>query len=755
MRKLACFALPFSAAILLCCYLLPAPWQLWLGPGCAAAAGACLLLGGDRRRRGILLCLGAAAGFLWFRGWTAVFCGPADALAGRTEQVSAAAADFPEETVYGVRVEVRIDGRPGVTALLYAGEEYAGLRPGDRVRVTARFQPADVLRGDPVSYYTGRGIFLLAYAEGELEMERPDRPPLWVWPAYWRRALRESLARVMPEEEAGLAAAVTLGGRGTLSGGDSTALSRSGLSHLAAVSGLHVGFLAGIVQILCRKHRRRAALTAIPVLVLFALTVGGEPPVVRAVVMQTILLLAPVFGRDEDGPTSLSLALLLLLLQNPYAAASAGLQLSFAAVEGIQLVSGRLLAALSPLYAWEGESPPLRLARKVLYLCCAVFAVTLGALLFTTPLTVVYFNLVSLAAPLANLLAFWAVSGLFVFGLLAALAGLVYEGLGAAAGLPAVLLGRWVLWLARTLGRLPFAAVPLSSAYYRLWLAAVYCIIGAVFVLRRERLRPIVPVCGGALTLSAAILFTRLSYTAAPLTVSALDVGQGASIALISDGRAALIDCGGNGWDNAGDTAADYFQSIGISRLDLLVLTHFDSDHFNGVEQLFQRLEVTAVAVPRIEDPYGRAAGLAGWAGEEGAHVWYVDTLSQVELGQAVLTLYPPLGRGTSNEEGLIALCSVGECDVLITGDADSRVEAMLVKYFDVPDVELLIVGHHGSGSSTSAEFLAAVRPEHAIISTGCNTYGHPAPETLERLVRAGVSVRRTDQEGTVTVYME
>ncbi len=124
-------------------------------------------------------------------------------------------------------------------------------------------------------------------------------------------------------------------------------------------------------------------------------------------------------------------------------------------------------------------------------------------------------------------------------------------------------------------------------------------------------------------------------------------------------------------------------------------------------------------------------------------------------MGEANLTLYPPLGGGTTNESALCVLCSVGDYDALITGDADAAVEAMLVKYFDLPDIELLLAGHHGARTSASEALLSAVKPETAVISCGYNTYGHPSPETLERLERAGAAVYRTDQQGTITIIAD
>lgn len=756
MRRLAGFALAFAAAVFLSCSFLPLGWLVWLGLACVLCAGAALLLKkGAVRTRALLLLSGAAAGFLWFCGWSAVFLAPANALAGTAASVSAVALDFPEETAYGIRMEVRLSS--GVRTLLYAGGEYAGLEPGDRLEFSARFRPADAVRGEEVFYHTSRGVFLLAYADGELTWVRPRRAPLWTLPVRWSRALTASIRAVFPDDVSGLAAAVILGEKDFLSDQDAAALTRAGLSHTVAVSGMHVGYLSSALLLLCRRRRKLAAALAIPLLVLFALVAGLRPSVVRAVVMQSFLLLAPVLRREADAPTSLSAALLLLLLQNPYAVANTGLQLSFAATAGILLVSGPALERLLDRFLpEEAPSRPRRLLRGAVCFLAGVGAVTLGALLFTTPLSALCFRSVSLSAVLSSLLALWAVSLLFLLGLAAALVGLVHTGAGAAAALLPALCARWVLAVARALGALPFSAVALHSFYYRVWLASVYILITAYALLRKRSPRPVLPVCASLLLLCASVFFTRLSYASGPLTVSALDVGQGSSTALISRGCAALVDCGGSGPANAGNTAADYFQSVGISRLDLLVLTHFDSDHFNGVEQLFHRMEVSAVAIPALEeDPYGRQAGLLRLAEEAGAAVFSVSGLSGTVLGEAGLTLYPPLGGGTTNESGLCVLCSVGNYDALITGDADAAVEAVLVKYFALPDIELLLVGHHGARTSASQTLLEAVKPETAVISCGYNTYGHPSPETLERLERAGIAVYRTDRQGTVTIIAD
>lgn len=753
MRKLAWFASAFGAAALLSCWAAPQGWLTGLGLICALAAAGLWFALGNRAKRFVLLLAGLSAGFLWFRGWTDLRLAPVRELAGTTRTVSALVTDYPARTSYGWRADVTVSGVP---ALLYVQDGGETLVPGDRVQVTASITAADVRREERTTVFTSRGYFLRLYAKGDLEATRPDRVPVRLLPALWARALRESIRDLFPEDAAGLTAAVVLGEKTMLAQDSSSALSRAGLAHATAVSGLHVGFLAQLLMLLCRKHRRLTAGLAIPALILFALLTGAHPGTVRAVVMQTVLLLAPLLGRENDGPTSLSFALMLLLLWNPYAAASVSLQLSFAAVAGILLVSGPVMGRLRPLYAWAGRTGWQGSVREVCRFLCSVFAATLGATLFTAPLGAIYFGSVSLAGVLANLAALWAVSGLFAFGLTAALAGLAVPVLGAALGIPAVLCARWVLWIAGGLGALNLAALPMDIPYFRLWLWAVYLLVGLSFLLRRQNIHVLLPVCGGAVLLLAAVGLTRADYAGHDLSVTALDVGQGASMAFLSGGKTALVDCGGNGLENAGDRAADWFQALGAGRLDLLVLTHFDEDHFNGVEQLFRRMDVGAVVIPLLEeDPQGRRDALCAWAAEEGAGVTAVSSLTQMELGKAVFTFYPPLGTGSSNEAGVSVLCTLGEFDVLITGDADVSIEAMLVKYFDLPDVEVLAAGHHGSKNAASAEFLAAVAPDVAIISSGENSYGHPDPETLARLEAAGTKIFRTDTQGTVTITVD
>ena len=237
------------------------------------------------------------------------------------------------------------------------------------------------------------------------------------------------------------------------------------------------------------------------------------------------------------------------------------------------------------------------------------------------------------------------------------------------------------------------------------------------------------------------------------MTAAVLDVGQGQSVLIRLGDHYTLVDCGGDGPNDPGDTAADCLQGLGRDRLDLLVLTHFHDDHANGVPELLERLSVSAIALPDVEEDSPLRREILTLAEEKGIPLWWVRRDTTVELEKGQLTLYPPLGAGEANELGLSVLAGAGGLDLLVTGDMSGDVEGMLVEHAGLRDVELLVAGHHGSASSTSQALLNALQPETAILSVGRdNAYGHPAPETLERLERAGAEIYRTDRDGTVTV---
>lgn len=753
MRKLCWWALPCSAAIFLSVCFFSCPRSLWVGVFCGLGGLLALLLRrASRRRRVALAAFGLAFGFLWTGLYGLLFRAPAQALADRgTEEHDLVVADFPRETDRGASLLVQIENgeRPHAKVRLYADRDALPLRPGDRISARVRLAPSDQLHGETVDYYSSQGIYLLGYAQDSLTLrERPQAVSPRYYPQYAAHAVKSVLTRCFPQDVSGFLIALLSGDKSFLPQGLYSAFQRAGLSHVVAVSGLHIGFLVGLLTTLLGARSRLSAALGVPLIFFFVLMVGCTPSALRAAVMAALLMLAPRVGREDDPPTTLSAALLVLLLPCPYAVTSVSLQLSFGAVAGIYLISGPLVTRwASAIPKWD--KPVGKALRRLLFLLCSGLAVTLGALLFTAPLSALYFHSLSLAGPLSNLLTMWAVSASFLGGLVCAGLGIVSLPLGSLLAWVIAWPARWVMGVARCLAGLPFSALPLSGPVMVVWFVASYLIL-LVWLLGRKGIRPPIPIAAWLLTLCAALAVHTWSLSAGTLTVAALDVGQGASTLFRSQGHCVLVDCGGNGGEDPGDVAADYLQSMGLSRLDALILTHYHSDHACGVPELLSRVPVSRILLPDVTPEEDLRREILTLAREYGCQVEFVSSDTQYTFGQARFTLFAPLGDGGANEEGLSVLCSVGHYDALITGDMNSVVEKILVRHKDLPDIELLMVGHHGSKSSTSEELLLAVRPEIAVISSGYNSYGHPAPETLERLGAAGCDIYLTRWMGTV-----
>ena len=165
---------------------------------------------------------------------------------------------------------------------------------------------------------------------------------------------------------------------------------------------------------------------------------------------------------------------------------------------------------------------------------------------------------------------------------------------------------------------------------------------------------------------------------------------------------------------------------------------------------LLARMEVDTLLVPEEEDDAGLQSMVLSAAEDYGVRVSFITEEERLEFGKGVLTIFPPLGEAGDNERGLAVLASAGENDFLITGDMDAATEAKLLEAYDLPDIEALVAGHHGSKYASSQALLEALRPETACISVGSNPYGHPTEETLLRLARQGCDIYRTDLHGTI-----
>ncbi len=750
MRTFATISFSFAAGIFAAVLLPWEGWYLWAACGfavCAVAAGLlrCRLpLSG----RELLILCSLAIALAYFDMYQTLICRPALELCGETRPFSAVVADYPVATERGSKVTVRLG--PGVKAIYYGDEDDVVLRPGQRITGTAFWQNAGRIRENNISTFTARGVFVLLYAKGDPAVELVGEGSLLYLPQRAAHAVKEMIGRIWedPTTESFLLAEL-MGDRSHIAEEDDAAISETGLSHLFAVSGLHCAFLVTLLGLLIPPARRRLyCAVSIAVLLFYMVMVGMSPSVVRACIMQIALLVAPLFKRDSDSLTSLGAALLVLLLLNPYAAGGISLQMSFAATLGLVLLSGRLHGFFTGLY--RGGK---RRVKRGVSLLSANLSASLSVMVFTVPLTAYYFNILTLISPLSNFLAVPVAGWNFMAGLVSVLLGFVW--------LPAARLTGWLNWglvhyvllVARWLAYLPLHALYFSNRYLKYWLTYLYVLLGVCLASHGSRRRWFLAGLLAAASLALCLGLNSAEYRYGTMGAMALDVGQGECVLLYSGSDAVLVDCGSsNSFISAGNRAADQIGSMGLQRLRAVVLTHYHADHANGMFTLLSRVEVDQLLLPDIDDEFGVRDRLIEAAQRHGVQLVFIREPSRLPVGKAELTVFPPIGQGDMNEQGLTVLCSAGDFDVLITGDMAGTTEKHLIQTYDLPDVEVLVVSHHGSRHSSSELFLEAVQPETAIICVGENSYGHPAEEALRRLSVAGAEIYRTDMHGNILI---
>lgn len=742
MRKLMWFTIGFSAVCAFCAYF-------WITGGLMMAAVAfgglftAFLVGSiwvKKLRIPVAVCLGCALGLFWFQSYSTHYLSLATNLDGQLASVTARCTDYSYETDLGCGVEgfIYLDEKP-VRAKFYLNN-YVEIEPGDVLQGVFEMHITTADGDTHSNYYSGKGIFLMGYQEEDAELIKVSSVPYWAYPAIWRQNLKDLINSAFPEDTSAFARALLLGDRTDIDYETNTEFKVSGILHIIAVSGLHVTILFTLIYILCFKRRILVALIGIPVMVLFAAVAGFSPSVTRAAIMMILMMLAMVFDRDYDGPTELSFACLVMLVANPLVITSVSFQLSVSSVAGIFLFR-------EGIHNWIFDRMGRWKYRKIGKWISGSLSVTLSAMTLTTPLVAYYYGTISLVGILTNVLALWVISFVFYGIMLVCLLATFWPSVGAAVAWVIAWPIRYVLLVAKGAASIPMAAVYTRSIYIVVWLVFCYVLLG-IFLLSKKKKPKLLAICM-VLVLCLAVVASWAELWTDQCRMTVLNVGQGQCILLQADGKTYMVDCGGSYEEDAADLAAETLLSQGISRIDGLILTHYDWDHTGGVSNLLTRISCDALFAPDTEDEDGVLDTIVPLI--RGDVIFVREDLA-LSFSDTTIRIFGPVTYDSDNDSSLAVLFRSGTCDILITGDRGSTGEWVLTKTGNLPQLDVLVAGHHGSKHSTGEELLDATNPKIVVISVGRNSYGHPAQELLDRLEERTIAVYRTDIHGNITL---
>jgi len=617
------------------------------------------------------------------------------------------------------------------------------------------------------------------------------------------------VARLTPDDTAMLNA-MLFGDRAGLRHDLRVGFERTGSFHLFVVSGMHVALLAGMLFWALRRMRAPQSIATIVTIAItagYAMLTGFGVPVQRALLMTTVFLLARWLGRNVGVLQALGAAALAVLAIDPRALTEASFHMTFlvlVAVGGFAVpivertITPRLRAVRDLDATWLDARLPPKLAQIRVML--RLFGNALAALLgkrarnipaFAVRMTLratelalvsiiieacmalpmaVYFHRVTPFALPANLFAIPLVALLAPLAVLTFCASLVSTWLAALPSAITALALHGIGWTIAHLSHMRFADTRVPAPQPAVIAATIATVAFACWaVRRRSRWIAATGIVAMALVPLATLWPERPLLHSGALEITALDVGQGDSLFVASpDGRTLLVDAGGpvgqvantDRWDVGEEVVAPYLWSRRLRSLDAVLLTHAHSDHMGGMPAILRDFHPRELWVSIDPGESADYRALLAEAAQLNVTVRHFHAGDAFAWGGAQASVLSPEATYANtntplNDDSLVMRLDFGKASVLLEGDAERRSEDTMLANNRIAPVTLLKVGHHGSKTSTNPEFLSAVAPKEAVISSGRrNTFGHPRYEILERLEEAHVKTFRTDRQGATTFLL-
>jgi competence protein ComEC len=690
---------------------------------------------------------------------------------------------------------------------------------GDRLRFTAKLKLPRNFRNPGAFDYQGYLADHNIAALGSAKIENVEQLPGFYGSriASWRNRLHRSVVtevhELWPAREAALIDAMVIGEEAFIDRDTRADFQRSGTYHVLVVSGMNVSILAFVVFWTLRRLRIPdvpATLLTVAFCVAYAFTTEVGPPVWRATLMCSIYLVTRLLYRDRAMVNALGAAALALLIVDPRQLFTVSFQMTFVCVLIVAAIGIPILQRTSQLQKqalvnWDSNDyaallPPrvaqfrvdlqfiaARVARFVgekwsrsLVRATAAFCLHAWELLFISavmqmglalPMAYYFHRATTVGLP-SNIIVVPLVQVMMPAALAALALGYVSPWL---AKLPALLTAfalDGITGTVRGLGSLKFGTLQMADLRVPVPSLILITLAAAALVLAlwSARRRPLFA-CAGLTAILAASLALAFT-TPAPhirsglLEVTSIDVGEGDSTLLVTpQGRTLLIDAGGpigpagSQLDFGEDVVSPYLWSRGISRLDVVAITHGHSDHIGGMPTVLKNFKPKELWIGLLppSQALDNVLSTAQALGVKVVRHWEGD---EFDLGGAtVQVLFPPqdwpVGAKPQNNDSMVLRVSYGDSSVLLEGDAEKQVERRIAARHH-PSANLVKVGHHGSNNATTPELVASAKPQFAVISVGSgNSFGLPRIETLGRLASAGAHVYRTDLDGAVTFFLD
>lgn len=664
-----------------------------------------------------------------------------------------------KETDYKYSVNIKLENKLKLTVYIDKKENVSKLEYGNKVSVTGTYKKPTEKRNykgyDYMKYLKTKKICGSLMVDGEGKLVKTKKiNPIFTIINKLSLIFKQNLKKLLPEQEAELEQGILLGDTSDIESDIKDDFRECNLSHMLAVSGAHLSYLVlGINTVLSKKAfgiRRRKILSIIFILI-FMVIVNMSPSVVRAGISTIIAMFATLIYRKQDTYTTISIALLLTLLNNPFAIFDVGLQLSYLATLSIII-----------FYSKFTQKQFNNKVKKYLYESAML---TFSANILILPISIYEFNTIPINSVISNLLAGPLLGICIILGMFMVIISTVCFPVSKLIAFPLQIILKILIKTIELISKIPFGNYTVKTP----WLIVVfltYAII-ATLIHNKKRITKI-------LTIITLIIFIVMQVCTfinidEKLKIYFIDVGQGDSMLVKTvRGKNILIDGGGSknpDYDIGEKILVPYLLDRRIKTLDYVIISHFDEDHVGGVLTVMQELKVKKAIIARQFENSNNYKKFIKLAHEKKIKVIVVEAGDVINIEKEIRlrVLWPDsknkINENVLNNNSLVCKLEYKNFSIMLTGDIEEIAEkAILAKYkrnVKILKSNILKVAHHGSKSSSTEDFIKAVMPEIALIGVGKdNSFGHPSDGTIERLNKIKCKILRTDKMGEIELFV-
>lgn len=568
---------------------------------------------------------------------------------------------------------------------------------------------------------------------------------------YIKGILKENLG----EDEAELCIGLVIGDRTNLAKDIQEDFKTSNLTHMLAVSGSHFVYIILAVTYINKflKRKRLGQILMIIVIILFMNLTGNTGSVVRSGIMASLGIIAGIIHRKSDIWNNMAIAMLIQIIFNPYIIFDVGVQLSYGGVIGI-VAFNKVVTNLIE-----------QLSNKINNYIKESISVTISANIVIIPIMMYTFNTISLSFVISNLLA-GAILGiivLYAFALI--LLYMVLHNFISPLFIILNLMLKILIYIAHICSLIPFSKIYVVTP--NLILIILFYLFLYLLV-KKQKSRILSKKTIAFFTIAIIILnfiYPVLTSKRDNLEINFIDVGQGDSTLIRVSNKTILIDGGGSSYGETFDvgeqTLFPYLLDRGINTIDYVIVSHFDSDHCQGLNFIMENMKVKNAIISSLGQESNEYDTFLSLAKKQNTNLIYVKKGDIIKIGDCTIKiLFPdnePITDNEKNNNAIVFKFLWKNISILFTGDIEEKAENKILSLYSDNLEELkstiLKVAHHGSKTSTTKAFLEAVKPQIALIGVGeDNNFGHPNSGVIERLESIGCEIYRTDKYGEISI---